>query len=454
MRRRGRASSWSATACGDGCSWRSGTRRPRRAPRRRAVHGRRDHARGVSVPDPAGRDLDAPANRCQPGRSRGSRFRADCAAGAGRDVGAGSSRTCREYARPPAGTRGYLLGWEAAVIPLRDWYIGADQRQVLWLLIGAVAIVLLTACANVANLLLARGRARREEFAVRLTLGSSRGAHHEPAAGRVRAARRGGALVGLALSIWAREAFVNLLPPGSPFRLLPIETDWWVVSYALAVAMASVLAAGLAPVRHALRVDLISVQGERVVPTRLRKSLLVAQTAATVLLLAGAALLVRSFLNVWSIDPGFSRANVLTARIGLPAGSPASRRTAFFDDLLGRLASDPWHAGRGDLQPPSRRRQQLQLHQHRRPAGAARRRPSCGCRASQRDARRVPGAQHSRPRRTRLYRRRHGGGAARRGRESDAGRRVSFPMRVRSGNASSGYSAGAVPMDDDRRGGR
>ena len=140
-------------------------------------------------------------------------------------------------------------------MPLRDWYVGADQRQTLWLLIGAVAIVLLTACANVANLLLAWGSARREEFAVRLTLGSSRMRMMSQLLAEFALLALGGVVLGLALAVWARETFVNLLPPGSPFRLMPIETDWRVVSYSVGVAMVSVLVAGLAPLRHALRVE-------------------------------------------------------------------------------------------------------------------------------------------------------------------------------------------------------
>jgi putative ABC transport system permease protein len=236
---------------------------------------------------------------------------------------------------------GTYVGWDADVIPLRDWHIGANQRKTLWLLLAAVAIVLLVSCANVANMLLAWGSARRDEIAVRLTLGSSRARIISQLLTECVLLGLGGAALGLAFSIWAREAFVNLLPPASPFQLMPIETDWRVVSYALGVAMVSVLAAGLAPVRHALRIGLVSAHGERVAPTRLRATLLVAQTAATVLLLAGAGLLVRSFLNVWSLDPGFSRTNVQTTRIGLPGSMPASRRIAFFDDLLGRLASAP-----------------------------------------------------------------------------------------------------------------
>lgn len=236
---------------------------------------------------------------------------------------------------------GSYTGWDADVVPLRDWHIGANQRRTLWLLLGAVAIVLLASCANVANMLLAWGSARRDEIAVRLTLGSSRGRIVSQLLTECVLLGLGGAALGLALSVWARETFVNLLPPGSPFGLMPIETDWRVVAYALGVAMVSVLAAGLAPVRHALRTELISAHGPRVSATRLRASLLVAQTAATVLLLAGAGLLVRSFVNVWTLDPGFSRTNVQTSRIGLPGGAPASRRIAFFDDLVGRLASAP-----------------------------------------------------------------------------------------------------------------
>ena len=231
--------------------------------------------------------------------------------------------------------------WEAEIVPFRDWHVGASHRRTLWLLVGAVAVVLLIACANVANLLLARGSARRNEIRIRLALGASRPRVVVQLLIESLTLGIAGGLVGLLLSVWACHAFVNLLPGASPYRLMPVDLDWRVLLYSGALALVSAALFGLVPALRTSRLRVTDVHGQRVTTTRLRSVLLVAQTATTVLLLAGAILLVRSFMNIWRIDPGFSRSSVLAASINLPVGVPVVSQTAFYDQLLDRLAGAP-----------------------------------------------------------------------------------------------------------------
>jgi putative ABC transport system permease protein len=228
----------------------------------------------------------------------------------------------------------------AGVVPLRDWFVDASQQRTLWLLIGAVAVLLLTTCANVANLMIVHSSARRQEIVVRLALGATRGRVVGQLLTEFIVLGALGGAIGLLLSLWARSAFVNLLPAGSPYQLVPVVLDWRVASYSLVLSMGSVIVAGLLPALKATRSELLT-QGVRVTRVNMRGVLLVVQTAATVVLLAGAVLLVRSFMNVWRIDPGFSRAHVLATRIKLPNGRPAAAQTEFYDRLLDRLSYAP-----------------------------------------------------------------------------------------------------------------
>jgi predicted permease len=230
--------------------------------------------------------------------------------------------------------------------------ITRSVRPAMTVLAVAVSLVLLIACANVANLLLARGVSRGREIAVRAALG----------AGRARLARQlltesvalsvaGGAL-GILLAWLLTRAAPAWAPEGFP-RLDDIRVDWRVLSFAMAVSIATGAIAGVFPVWRATRTQLTSSlrsddnrsvgAGERV-----RGVLLAIEAALSVVLLIGAALLVRSFVALVNVDAGYDPSNVLTARVYVSgAASTPERRAEIVRGLVQRLRSVPQVAAAG-----------------------------------------------------------------------------------------------------------
>lgn len=213
-------------------------------------------------------------------------------------------------------------GLRAEAVPLhRDVTKGAAPA--LLTLLGAVALVLLVACANAAHLLLARGAGRRREIAMRAALGAGRGRIvrrllAESALIAVAAAAGGLLLAGISL-----RAVIALRPAGLP-RLDEIALDPAALAFALAAAAVAVLLAGLVPAMDAARADLSPLlrqgQGATADPRarRLRGGLVVAELAVTLVLLVGAGLLLRSFAALQDVKPGYDPDRTLTFRIALP----------------------------------------------------------------------------------------------------------------------------------------
>lgn len=249
--------------------------------------------------------------------------------------------------------RGFPLtsdGWSAMVRPLADEFIPDDVRLVLWTMMGAVTIVLLIACANVANLMLARASGRQREFCVRAALG----------AGRARLVKQlllecvllglAAAPLGLAgayLGIWLLD---NAVPPD----MIPYYINWEMsgrgIGYTVAVSAITGLVFGLAPALQAGRLNLQEAlrdgargAGQSGRRARLRNTLVVLEVAMALVLLVGASLFVRSFLNLQHANPGFDTAPLLTLRTFMSGDAYATpeARARRIEDVMRRISALP-----------------------------------------------------------------------------------------------------------------
>ena len=251
-----------------------------------------------------------------------------------------AKRLERQYPDSQAGRSVFL-------IPLQEETV-QGIRPALRALMFAVGFVLLIACANVANLLLARATSRRREIAVRTALG----------AGRLRLVRQllteslllagaGGAL-GLALAKWGMEALLVLAENFLP-RANEVSLDWRVAGFTAALSLLTGVFFGLIPALQSSRVDLQSSlkegagAGGGAQTNWLRGALVAAEVAATMVLLIGAGLLVKSFIRLYETDLGFKAENVLTMSLALPESKYPDVRAAaaFYQKLLERVASLP-----------------------------------------------------------------------------------------------------------------
>jgi predicted permease len=230
--------------------------------------------------------------------------------------------------------------------PFHDQFVG-DYRQRLLVLLGAVGLVLLIACGNVANLLLARGGARSREIALRAAIGAGSGRIVRQLLTETMVLAIGGAALGLGVAWFAVPALVASSPEGVP-RLDQARIDGTVLGFALAAALVSALIAGLMPALRAARTDLRATlnEGGRTGSgghDRVRTILVAVEVALALILLVGAGLLVRSALHLQRIDPGFDPRGVLSARITLPAAryEDVARVVRTFQDLASTLAETP-----------------------------------------------------------------------------------------------------------------
>jgi predicted permease len=216
-----------------------------------------------------------------------------------------------------------LEGWHALVVPLYQEIVGPTRRLLL-VLLGAVALVLLIACANAANLLLARATARQREIAVRAALGAGRSRLvRQMLAESLLIALLGGSLAA-GIAVAGVRTLVSLLPAGFP-RADNIHVNAAVFAFTLLIALATGMLFGLAPALQAARTDLqqslrdggrgSTASGRH---TRLRSILVVGEVSLACVLLIGAGLMLRSFVNLLRTDPGFRAEHVLTAGIALP----------------------------------------------------------------------------------------------------------------------------------------
>ncbi|UCC73158.1 MAG: ABC transporter permease [Gemmatimonadota bacterium] len=214
-------------------------------------------------------------------------------------------------------------GWEVTITPLDRQVLG-DIRIQLLILLGAVAIVLLIACVNVANLLLARGTTRLREFAVRSSLGAGRRRLLRQLLTESLGLSLVGGIIGLALAVWGANLLIQMAPQDIP-RLDQVGLDGRVVGFTLLVTIVTGALFGLAPAFQGAAENLSERlreggrgQAEGRASSRLRSGLVVAEVALSLVLLVGAGLLFQSFLRLRNIDTGFQAANRLTLRLTPP----------------------------------------------------------------------------------------------------------------------------------------
>jgi predicted permease len=252
----------------------------------------------------------------------------------------------KEY--PPA------AGWALRLVPIKEDLVG-PQRTELFILLGAVGFVLLIACVNIANLLLARSSGRRREIAIRLAMG----------AGRTRLMRQLltestllsaiSGVVALVTVLLLKDAIVSLAPSDIP-RLNEVSISAGVLIFAFLVSIVTGVLFGLVPAFQAARADQIenlreggrgSGVGRR--HTRLSRALVIAEVALSIVLLAGAGLLLRSFWHVLQVNPGFNPEHLTTVQIWIPqpnnpANDPFSveeKRADFLLEVSRRVAAIP-----------------------------------------------------------------------------------------------------------------
>jgi len=240
-------------------------------------------------------------------------------------------------------------GHTARVVGLHEQLVG-DVRQALIVLLSAVGFVLLIACANVANLLLARGAGREREMSIRTALGAGRWRLvRQLLTESVLLAALGG-VIGLLIALWGTDVLVAISPESFP-RVQEINLDGRVIGFTLLVSISTGVIFGLAPALQVSRLDLNSSlkdggrgSAEGFGRRRLRSALIVAEVALTMILLVGAGLMIRSFDRLMRVDPGFRADNLLTMELSLPQaryGEGEPQTANFFREILGRIQTLP-----------------------------------------------------------------------------------------------------------------
>lgn len=239
-------------------------------------------------------------------------------------------------------------GWSVLVQTMLETEVG-DTRPALAVLAWAVALVLLIACANVANLLMAKAASRQREFAIRTALGAGRGRLIRQLMTESLLLGLSGGGVGLVLAMVGLGVFQRMAPSNLP-RMGDVHLDGQVLAFTLLVSLATGIIFGLVPAWHATRIDVNEPlkEGGRGMTegrgrNRLRSGLVIAEIALSLTLLVDVGLLIRSFVRLNSEPVGFQTSHLLAVDVGLPEGKYKDGRAqaAFFDDLLGRLAHLP-----------------------------------------------------------------------------------------------------------------
>jgi putative ABC transport system permease protein len=245
-------------------------------------------------------------------------------------------------------------GWGVRLATFYDWIVPAETRESLLVLLGAVALVLLIACGNVANLLLSRGAARQKELAIRVALGAARGRIARQLLVESLLLAVIAAAGGVAMALVATRLLVAVGPSTTVPRLDELSIDATVLGFAVLTALVSALVFGLLPALQLAR----SHPGEALQDgsrgstggrqrQRLRAALTVAEVALSVALLIGAGLLLRSFWRLQQVDAGFDVSSTMAMRVTLPRTTydTGEKSIAFYDRLRAEIGTLPGLAG-------------------------------------------------------------------------------------------------------------
>jgi putative ABC transport system permease protein len=239
-------------------------------------------------------------------------------------------------------------GWRPSVFELGNELVGGVRRA-LWVLMTAVGCLLLMACVNVANLLLARGARRRKEIALRRALGAGRGRIVIQLLSESVLLALGGGVLGLLLAAGVIQVLAHAGPASVP-RLAQAAIDLRLFGFALGVSLATGILFGLVPAMQGSGSSLSAALNEGGrggtagrAGRRIRNALVITEVALAVVVLIAAGLLMRSFIRLRGVDPGFQPAGVLTVRVPLAGGRNATpeRRIAFFRQVADRIATLP-----------------------------------------------------------------------------------------------------------------
>jgi putative ABC transport system permease protein len=239
-------------------------------------------------------------------------------------------------------------GWGAIAVPLRDDLVG-DVRPALLILLGAVALVLLIACANVANLMLARAISRRKEMAVRTALGATRRRLLQQAVSETLLLAFAGGALGLVFAHYSMILIVKFLAQFLP-RSSEIALDGWVLAFTLGISLLTGITAGLLPALRMAKADLNQTLKQGLGRTsadtggsRTRNVLVVAEVALSLMLLIGAGLLIRSLWVLHSVNPGFDPHGVVTMNVAVPTEkfTVPAQQIGYYGSVLERVRSLP-----------------------------------------------------------------------------------------------------------------
>jgi len=252
-----------------------------------------------------------------------------------------SGRLAQEYPKDDK-------GWGATAIPLRDDLVG-DVRSPLLILLGAVAFVLLIACANIANLVLAKTISRRKEVAIRSALGASRRRLLQQVLAETLILAVAGGAVGLIFARFGTAFIVKFMGEQLP-RSGAIGLDGWVLAFALGISLVTGILAGLLPAWRLTKEDVSEALKQSAGRTasesggaRTRSMLVVAEVALSLMLLVGAGLLIRTLWSLRNVNPGFDANHVVTMNVSIPSTKFAQpeQQVNFFNRVLERVRALP-----------------------------------------------------------------------------------------------------------------